>query len=150
MGWDMNARIPALVVTAGIALAAMAGTSAAQGLSWSKDVIGPVIYQTNFYYTSSSVSPPNNVPSTAKVTSIYWQIRTSSVAPAGLKLWLFGSNSHTGWQLSGLSGSSQVSGTPVSGAQPFYFQYLVSQATTHVLTQPYITGTDSMGFNVSY
>lgn len=117
------AAVAALMLV-GVSVAAPA--QAATG-NWNSTANGPTMYQTNYAYYSTWMSPPISVPSTAWMTSIYWNSNFSWY-PSGLTAY-FMTELNGYAQLPSLTGSSAIA--PLAAKQSIRFGFVDYASQTY-------------------
>ncbi|MBL4692878.1 MAG: flagellar protein FlhE [Magnetovibrio sp.] len=122
------AAVTALMLV-GISISAPAQAAA----SWSKQANGPTMYQTNWQYNSTWMTPPASVPSTAMMTSVYWTTKFSYYAP-GLTVYLHAANQGY-FKLPSLNGNSAASG--IYAKQAFRYAYIAKSSPTRMIAPSY-------------
>ncbi|MFY1650683.1 flagellar protein FlhE [Solwaraspora sp. WMMB762] len=112
-----------------IAVMLPANAAEAAVSNYMRNPIGGVLYQTNWWYTSSTVS--GTAPTGALITTVHWSYSLSN--HSGVEAYLcipVGCS-----KLTGASGvTTAFVGQPASQSWTFYFQ--VPASTTHLLSPP--------------
>jgi len=97
--------------------------------NWNGFATGPTIYQTNWYYSSSVMSPPSGIPSSARLNYISYSAKFSPT-PTGLQTYLCSTNSPC-YYLGGSFGSRSVPTSAYAATDQFRFLFRDYQSQTY-------------------
>lgn len=148
-----SSALTKLALAALMALGLSAATSAHAGSgSFGTSSTSPTMYQTNWSYYGSVMTPPGSVPSTARVNYIGWSA-SFSWYPSGLTTYLCSTNSPC-YQLGGASGGYSVGTQYYSATDQFQFGFRDNQSTTYTYSSKFlpnvISGTHSLTIGYVY
>ena len=118
----------------GVSVAAPA--QAATG-TWNGFATGPTMYQTNWGYHSSVMTPPGSVPSTADVYYLSWSASFSRY-PSGLAVHLCSTNSPC-YYMGGASGGGYVASGTYNASDQFQFGFIDNQPTTYTYSSKFLS-----------
>jgi len=127
----------AAFMAVGISISAPAQAGAS---SWSGTATGPIMYQSNWDYHSSVISPPSGLPSTARVYYLAYSAKFSRY-PSGLQVYLCSTTSVRCYYMGGVIGRGYVTPGIYGASDQFQFgfrdqQYKAYTYSSHFQSNP--------------